>query len=206
MQDLNLYRKVRALHGSVLDVLYSYYSDHEEYFQDQVSNYMRNRTTKLPRSISMSTIKLEGQDYANFVSMYIYPDKFIDQSVAEVVKAKKLIKNAEKCEMLEAVLKARFSIYQPLSYDLTNSTIQIMDVITNEIFEITDESLVKSLARINDFSFYLVSRLIKYQMIIFMNNAIVLEQDRDTTEFIEKVKKNNLTSIDILYYAISHKD
>lgn len=205
MQDLNLYRKVRALHGSVLDVLYNYYSDHEEYFQDQVSNYIRNRTTKLPRSISMATIKLEGQDYTNFVSMYIYPGKFISQSVAEVVKTKKLIKNAEKCEMLEAVLNARYGIYQPLSYDLTNSTIQIIDVITKEIFEITDESLVKSLERFNDLNFYLVSRLIEYQMIIFMNNTIILEKDRDTIEFIEKVKKNNLTSIDILYYAMSHK-
>lgn len=200
------YKSARNLHSNVLKVLYEYYEENEYFFNNQVRDFLNGRSKKDIESIRMENLVLEGEDAFNHISMFIYPDKFLKKSVSEVAKEKHFFRKFEELEMLNSILNADFGIYKPLSYDYINKTVELINVITREKVEIIDERLVKGINNIKDLGFYLVTRVIKYKSISFLTNATVLVQDDESNEYIEKVKENNLNSMDIYVYAILYKN
>lgn len=154
----------------------------------------------------MENLVLEGEDAFNHISMFIYPNTFLKKSVSEVAKEKHFFRKFEELEMLNSILNADFGIYKPLNYDYINKTVELSNVITREKVVIIDENFVNSIYDIKDLGFYLVTRVIKYKSISFLTNAMVLNQDKESNEYIEKVKENNLNNIDIYVYALMYKN
>lgn len=204
-EDLKLYRRARSLHGNVLDVLYDHYDCHENCFIDQVRDFFENRKKSASSMISLEMLKIEGRNYIDLVSCYIYPSEIIEKSVASVAKDKNLIKNDDNKEMLESLLNADFGIYTPIDYNYENKTILLLNILNGKQHLVIDEKLTESINKVQDLKFMLITRILKYKNINFMSNSIILDFNKECNDFIKKVKSHNLTSIDIYYFGLQYR-
>lgn len=200
------YNNIRKLHSNVLEVLYDYYNNYSNFFIEQTHRFFLERLEKISNKFNFSKIKLENQSYYNFLTIYIYPGKHIVFSVSQVAKNKQLIKKPDEQEMLESIINSKNGIYKPVSFDYNKKTIKLINVINKESIEVVDLNLVEALKNYNFYNFYVVCRILNYQSINFMNNGIILYDDEDSNDLIEKAKKNNLTFADIYMLALFYQD
>ena len=198
---IKLYNKARELHYKVIDALYDFYKKHEK---DIV---LINKRRELSKAVTFKSLDLSKQEELNFfLKNAIYYGYYRDKRLINHLIARNNNMDVDYIKMLGSIENCFCSIFKVISANPLLATIEIKDLLTNKTYFVVDRGL-STYAGIAEFKngYYICSTLTTFDDISFFDNTILIDQDNPSVVNFLREEHDDLTSIDISYFAYFQK-
>lgn len=201
---IKTYNKAREILVNLIPKLVNEFERNKEKYIKEAHKIFDNRlkvAMENQHDILLHSFEIEGKDVDNIFTCYMFPIAEGYESVSQYLLKTNKIKNSDERKMLEAAIKSKVGIYKITYNNIEDALINVMDVKTNETITIVDKNLSFGLEHF-DGQIYICGRIINYNKVNFMSNAIVLVEDKDVKQLVRDVKNNNYTSLDYFQKAL----
>ena len=196
---IKTYNEAKKIFENLIPVLVKEFEKNKSKYLNDASKIFENRL-KLAidekHKFSNFNMQIEGKDVDNIFSCYMFPIVEGYESVAQFLLKMNKIKKIEEIRMLEAAINSKVGLYKITYNNINDALINVLDIKTNETTTIVDKNLSFGLETYVG-QLYICGRIVEYNKVNFMSNAIILIEDKDVKQLIRDVKNNsNYTSID----------
>ena len=206
---IKTYNEARKVFEGLIPVLVKEFEKNKNKYLSDASKIFENRlklAINEKHDFSKFNIQIEGKDVDNLFSCYMFPIADGYESVAQYLLKIKQIKNTKEIKMLEAAINSKVGLYKITYNNIEDALINVLDIKTNETITIVDKNLSFGLETY-DGQLYICGRIVNYNKVNFMSNAIILVEDKDVKQLIRDVKNNsNYTSLDYFQRSLIIQD
>lgn len=183
------YRKIRNIHGEVLDSMIDFlYSDKypiAEVFQNVVIKVLQEFEIKLDLD--------KEHDTRIFYDIAVYPNKKELTSITDIYLKNNKFRKEEKVKMLEAMKDSYVGLFKINNIDFDNGYLEIEDVFNKRKFKIIDIALSSS----TESNVYLYNRIITYNGLSFSSgiNLFFQKDNKFIKDYIKSYNNYNINYI-----------
>lgn len=186
------YKKIRKLHGEVLDSMESYFFENRDTFR-KYSNSLSGMVARETKVYNIVLNDNDEDDFSIISELFFYKTNNKFQSLTDLFIEKKKFKNKDKIKMLYSMKNSFVSLFKIVDVDFSEGYVTYQDVFTNKKYKIIDISMSSTIDFKKDKTYYVYNRIITYDDISFGSGIhIMLRSDcKKLKEFLKKHKYNN---------------
>jgi len=193
------YKKIRKLHGEIIDSMMAYYEDGKFQLQVTKQNVDKGKQSNVVRLINSefnTNTQVGSQGMANMV---IYKNSSTTKCITDVFLEKNRFRKPEKIEFLKSMLDSKAGLFEVIKTEATEGYAYLKDVLTGNEFKITDIGLSGSLSFEN---FYSYMRIITYNGVSFGTglNLIFKKEDPFIQNWIKENKQKYIEGEETLRF------
>lgn len=171
--NIKKYYKCRRIHSEVLNSMQDYIANGKYDLSnalDEIEGSLLKETKHNPNILNIEFNFNNELDFLIFTDISIYKNHSNMKCVLEDYLLKNKFRNAEKVEMLHAMQNSFISFFK-IKEQKDNGIVELEDLVTNKIYDVTDIALSNPMYKRNNI--YLYSRLFTMYDINFLSSTMV---------------------------------
>lgn len=202
------YYKCRRIHSEVLNSMEDYITNGKYDLNDalnEIADSLLKEAKHNPKVLNINIDFNNELDFSIFTDISIYKNHPNMKCVLEDYLLKNKFRNAEKVEMLHTMQNSFLSFFK-LKKQKENGMVELEDLATNKIYNVTDIALSNPMYKRNNI--YLYSRLITMYDINFLSSTMVFPNNiKKINNYIKDCKyKKKSKLVEILEVYNLHKE
>jgi len=188
------YKKIRKLHGEILDSMMEFYHDgkFEQKIDDDYVPPSEHGDTKNKGTLFLHRLNFNFDTEVGaqaFADMFVYKPSPNMNCITEEYINRKRYRKPEKIEFLHSMLNSELMLFELIGTDYDEGYAFIKDVFTKNEYKLVDVGL--SNRQKDDMDLYIYTRIITYHDISFSSglNIVFRKSDPFIKDFIKRHKK-----------------
>lgn len=181
---IKAYKKVRKLHGEILDSMMEYF------YAGKFKTKVTSSSIDVSEEIEYINIGFDTNTdigLSAFQNAVIYKNASNLNCISEEFINNNKFRKKEKIDFLNSMLKSEAGLFEVIEADMITGEVTLRNVLNNKEYSITDIALSSNL---NSENFYIYTRIIKYNDISFQSGIGIMFKKEDKF-ILEWIKENS---------------